>query len=420
MANKTIIPNISKDFLFHTIPVIYENGFYIFYSPFTKQIFRVKKFNKNGLQNKLGSKFFGPVGQRQLKANYGHLSIVTTTDCNLRCQYCFANGGEKPSYITKDLAFKAIEEMAKKDIKELEITFFGGEPTLNMEVIRSVINYCKSFKKFKSRFDITTNGIISEEVAKFLIKNNFNITISVDGPPKIQNILRPTKTKVDATSIVERSLSIFSEHPDKVKARVTVTNTNVDHMPEIVRYLSNFGIKYVHFAAVSISGRAKLRNNILPRPLSYCKGFIGALDEAKKLGVSVTDEGLVYLLRPADSFCSSTANTKLIVTPDGSLSSCLEIQSCDSESMFIIGKYDENKKLFQYYNDRIKHLKILNVDKVKDCSNCPWKYICSSGCPIRNIIKTKNMFKPNKYYCVIKKHILHEVVARMYKQTLET
>lgn len=410
---ENMLPDISKDFLFNNLPVIFHDGEYIIYSPFEKKLVKVKNFNKKFLQEHLSVKFFGTPKKRELKLKYGHLSIITTTDCNLRCEYCFANGGEKPIYIDEEISFKAIDELTRKDIDDLEVTFFGGEPTMNMGIVKKVVEYCKN-KNVKAHFDITTNGVINTEKANFLLDNKFNVTISVDGPPVIQSKIRKSVSGNDVTKVIENTMSILAKAPERLKARVTITNTNISYMPEIVKYAARFGIKYIHFAAVNITGRAKSATDMQPSAHSYASGFIESMSMAKKLGVSVTDEGLIYLLQPATSFCSSTAKTKLIVTPDDSISTCLEIQSCDAENnLFIIGKYNRLTKEFEYNDDKINNLKCLDVDKIKECEICPWKYICSSGCPIRNIVKTNDIYKPNDYYCTIKKYILHEVVSRM-------
>jgi uncharacterized protein len=66
-------------------------------------------------------------------------------------------------------------------IIEPSITFYGGEPFLKFEIIKSVVNYCKS-KNFKAKIYATTNGtIINDEIIDFIIENEIHVMFSLDG-----------------------------------------------------------------------------------------------------------------------------------------------------------------------------------------------------------------------------------------------
>lgn len=116
-----------------------------------------------------------------------NITFWVTEDCNLRCKYCYVNKNAK--YLQLDDIDKAFELIKQKisddDEKIINVNFHGGEPTLNFRVIYKVVN---CFSVLKEKYDIslnyyiTTNGTaISNDAIHFLIKNNFNISISVDG-----------------------------------------------------------------------------------------------------------------------------------------------------------------------------------------------------------------------------------------------
>ena len=69
--------------------------------------------------------------------------------------------------------------------KNLEVDFFGGEPTMNWEVVKQLVEYGRSIEEAnnkKFRFTLTTNGILlNDEILEFANKEMSNIVLSIDG-----------------------------------------------------------------------------------------------------------------------------------------------------------------------------------------------------------------------------------------------
>ena len=121
-------------------------------------------------------------------------------DCNLRCKYCFASTGdfgEGRKLLDADTGRKAIDFLLKhsKGRRNLELDFFGGEPLMNMPVIKEVVSYARSKeaeynKKF--RFTVTTNGVLlNDEITDYLNKEMYNIVLSIDGRKEVNDRMRP-------------------------------------------------------------------------------------------------------------------------------------------------------------------------------------------------------------------------------------
>jgi len=134
--------------------------------------------------------------------NLNQLTLEITQNCNLRCKYCVygedyfyyrSRSNKKMEYeVTKkgiEYVFNIINERNKK---EFSLSFYGGEPLLNFEIIKKIVEYSKKlFNKWKLRFSITTNGtLIDEEIINFLVLNNFQVLISLDGPKDVHDAKR--------------------------------------------------------------------------------------------------------------------------------------------------------------------------------------------------------------------------------------
>lgn len=133
-----------------------------------------------------------------LLSNEVHAIVLELTEgCNLRCKYCVYN----PSYpnqrefrhrnMTFETAKKAIDFLDKhsSNNKEVYISFYGGEPVLNFELIKKCINYVNIKIKDKNvLYAMTTNAtLITENIADFLVENKVTIRVSLDGPKSIHD-----------------------------------------------------------------------------------------------------------------------------------------------------------------------------------------------------------------------------------------
>ena len=124
------------------------------------------------------------------------LIIIPTMKCNFQCKYCY----EKHSNtVMNEQIVNSIIMYVKKNIEKFSgvyISWFGGEPLLNMPIIRkiskSIALICTMYKKmFMS--GITTNGyLLSDEVIDELLKYNFcHFQVTLDGPKETHDLSRP-------------------------------------------------------------------------------------------------------------------------------------------------------------------------------------------------------------------------------------
>ena len=72
---------------------------------------------------------------------------------------------------------------------ELNISFYGGEPLLEIDLIKKCVDYCHEiFKRKKVMFNLTTNAsLLSDNIIKYFDKEKFSVMISLDGPREIHD-----------------------------------------------------------------------------------------------------------------------------------------------------------------------------------------------------------------------------------------
>lgn len=113
------------------------------------------------------------------------LTIILTEACNFRCVYCYQKRDKKIfSKNDVDRLFKNLEVLFKDGLEELKIHYFGGEPLLNLEVLREIDKGIKSLcEKYNIKFSsfITTNGsLLTVEIINELQFTTIQLTFDGD------------------------------------------------------------------------------------------------------------------------------------------------------------------------------------------------------------------------------------------------
>ena len=135
--------------------------------------------------------------------NLKQLVFEVTDACNLRCKYCgyadLYEGYDQrenlkfPFHKAKLIINYLYEYWEKQHCADvnvpISISFYGGEPLLNMPFIQQVIEYVESLEPIGKKFhyNMTTNGMLLDKYMNFLVEKEFRLLISLDGDEKGQS-----------------------------------------------------------------------------------------------------------------------------------------------------------------------------------------------------------------------------------------
>ncbi len=98
--------------------------------------------------------------------------------------------------MSREVAQRAVEFLFEHSgpLEELVIVFFGGEPLLNFEIIRFVVDLATEKAKEAGKrvsFALTTNGtVLTDEIVRFLDEKGFGVTVSMDGNQAVHDRYR--------------------------------------------------------------------------------------------------------------------------------------------------------------------------------------------------------------------------------------
>lgn len=177
------------------------------------------------------------------------VTLEVNKKCNLSCDYCYI--GEKDNKTMKlETAIQsiifAIERINDENHKyrSIKVNFLGGEPLLDLSLIKEIVYYCEMERK-KQKIDftytITTNGVLLiRKTIDFLVKYNFSLKISLDGNEKINDISRKTINGAGSYRFVVKNLDnikLFEKKTGKAaQVSAVITKTNYKYLFDTIRH----------------------------------------------------------------------------------------------------------------------------------------------------------------------------------------
>lgn len=213
--------------------------------------------------------------REQCDNNVMHLILQVTQECNFLCRYCvFAGSGiiertHSNKIMLYDTAISAINFLYKHSVdnKSVIISFYGGEPLLNFDLIKQCIEYSKQkFKIKKCDFSITTNGsLLTKEKAEFFVNNDVMIFVSLDGPMAVQDMNRRFLSNGNGTfNIVYNNLKYIKDlYPDYYHASINYipvvsSSSNLDEIKSF--FITELGAtsNNIRFSKLNLSGLSLL------------------------------------------------------------------------------------------------------------------------------------------------------------------
>ena len=318
------------------------------------------------------------------------LCLHIAHDCNLACQYCFAEEGEyhgRRALMSFEVGKKALDFLVANSgsRRNLEVDFFGGEPLMNWEVVKQLVEYGRSIEEAnnkKFRFTLTTNGVLlNDEILDFVNKEMGNIVLSTDGRKEVHDRMRPFRNGRGSYDLIMPKFKKVAESRNQTNyyVRGTFTHYNLDFSNDVLS-LADQGFKQISVEPVVASpedGYA-LRSEDLPQIFEEYDKLAVEMIKREKEGrgfnffhfmIDLTGGPCVYKRL---SGCGS-GTEYLAVTPWGDLYPCHQFVGNED---FLLGNVDDGivKK------NICEEFKQCNVYSKPKCKDCFAKLFCSGGC----------------------------------------
>jgi len=312
----------------------------------------------------------------------GELVLWVTTDCNLRCRYCYARGGEDPQYMSWEVAKRALDLMFEH-FDGFGVQFSGGEPLLNMELVEKVVEYTE---KRGVRHQIQTNAtLIDKEVARWIRELGISVGVSLDGLPEVNDRLRPFADGRGSTAAAISGIESLGAEGIRVGLTCVLSAENVARLPGLVELASYLGnVEGIALDLLRPIGRAE--EDVKPADPDLAARFVNAaLRRAEELALMGgrrvrfrEAERIRYLLSRGLERryrCPFDARRYLVVDPRGRIWPCPSLVGFPE---FYLGDVFE-EGFADELGDRLKRCREL-IPSPPRCSACPDRRLCGGPC----------------------------------------
>ncbi|BDB29442.1 His-Xaa-Ser system radical SAM maturase HxsB [Cupriavidus sp. TA19] len=259
--------------------------------------------------------------------NFTNLHIfVASLRCDHSCQYCQVSrqSENKAAFdMTPETADKALDLVFRSPNPAIKIEFQGGEPLLNFELIRYVVQKAEQRNKIEGRdlqFVITTTlSLATDEILEFCRDHKIFLSSSLDGPPDLHNKNRPRPGRDSHERFVsglKRARDIVGY--DSVSALMTTSPASLTRVRDIIDEYLKHGFDGIFLRHLSPYGFALKTKSFqaynTDRWLEFYKEGMEYILELNKAGthfteyystllltkmMSAEDPGFVDLMNPA-------------------------------------------------------------------------------------------------------------------------
>ncbi|MDI6600747.1 MAG: thioether cross-link-forming SCIFF peptide maturase [Thermoanaerobacteraceae bacterium] len=348
------------------------------------------------------------------------LCVHPAHDCNLNCDYCFASSGsynQQKSHMAIETGRRCIDFLIDNsgNNRLLEIDFFGGEPLLNFEVVKDMVNYAKQKGKEHDKefsFTITTNAtLLDDESVEFINKNMYNVVLSLDGRKEINDRFRHNYANVGTyETIVKNIQKLLKDRGEKeYYIRGTYTRYNLD-FTEDVKAIADLGYREISLEpVVSEDSKYAIREEDLPlifneyeRLMNYCIQKEKESDPINFYHFNIDLNGGPCTLKRITG-CGAGFEY-LAVDPAGKIYPCHQFVGMDE---YMMGNVFDGIKDGGLGNIFLNN----NIYTKQECKNCWAKFYCSGGCHASNLKLGGGLEKTYRLGCDITKKRLECAIA---------
>ncbi len=344
-----------------------------------------------------------PMPGRTLRA----LCLNVTSSCNLGCVYCFARPeNDASSHMSLKTAVRSLEFLLEKGGPDsmFQIDFFGGEPLLNLDMIKGFVPVARGMAR-RIKFTLTTNAVLLDEDAlKWLNDEGISLILSLDGDRAVNDLTRRDRAGRSVWEKVFANVkrAIASRNGEDYYVRGTFTPDSLN-LADTCRFFIDNGIYRFSLepAKGSKSDPWAVSEKDLPVICGEYEKMALLIREKREAGLPVDYFHFnIYLDAPLCSprrLSGCGAGVEYVsIDPEGRVYPCHRLHRSD----FSMGTVFENSPDF----DRIREMfSSCTIDSKPSCSSCWARYYCSGGCHADAVAANGDILVPAGYDCVLQK-----------------
>lgn len=336
------------------------------------------------------------------------LTINPTLGCNFACPYCFEKE-HKPIFMSDDVENGIIDFIKRhKQVKVIDVTWFGGEPLLAFPRIQSLTKKMQALG-LEYRAGIITNGYLLKEnvIDKLEELKIRSVQITIDGLQAIHDNRRCLKSGKGTFERIMSNIELLkTKHPDiHLAIRMNIDRVNKNDLVSLYSYIKGKNYPNTHFTPSFVENPTNMADDAFLLTKEEQTEFIKQLYNEHQI------EYTRFFPLSQRKECAIRNPHSVVIGPEGELYKCWnDVGDKNRIYGYIDGKITNERLLLRYLN---------GAEQFEDekCKNCILLPVCSGGCPYYRI---QNEFEgTNNNNCPLIKHNLKDFLLLHYQQKIK-
>lgn len=326
-ALRALVPSNLQDGFFECVSALADDAIIVPVS-----------YDENTYIERIRSMFFKDVG------NVHVLVLHLAGFCNLRCSYCFIDGGKIPggnfTLMTEGTAYAAIDRflatLSRKPAHAYHATpsivFYGGEPLLNKKVLAACLTYLQERLSMLSlpyevdKVLITNGTLIDADTARLLKSHDVSVSLSIDGPKRIHDRHRMTRRQLGSFDAVMKGYDNLLRAGLRPSVACVLAPDSVAYVDDIIRFF----VETLRIKAIGMNHVSILPENGYGYDENYEHCFTEAVIAGQELILQYGDVYERRMSRKLNSFLEggitkadcTGCGEQVAVTPTGDIQIC--------------------------------------------------------------------------------------------------
>lgn len=329
-----------------------------------------------------------------------NISLILTKQCNLRCKYCFES--HESCAMSEETALAAVDFVAKNSLRSCGISFFGGEPLLQKNLIYKCVEHAETLADKQFNYNMTTNGLLlDEEFLKFAAENRIRIAMSHDGLMSCAN--RVYADGRDCLAALDEKLSLLLKYQPKAFIMATVAVNTVDSAAKSVIYLYESGVRTLNLA-VDMRPDADWNEealNVLSGEFDKISEYLlDKFTEDKEISFNSFDEKIFNITKNKPKHLCQLGKRKVMIDVDGAIYPCIQFNGRAEYRMGNV--YDGIDAAAQ---NKIYHQ---SIKKPECCNGCALESRCVNDCSCANFQQCGDMNTVSPVQCAYQRIVIEK------------
>jgi uncharacterized protein len=352
-----------------------------------------------------------------MNTNIVSATFHLTHQCNLRCIYCYT-GAKVHQPMPRTVADAGIAlvlgEAQKKGATYVDITFFGGEPLLEMDLLCYIADTLaqKAGAQYTLSFKLSTNGtLLTPARLRELQQRQIYVSLSVDGPPDIHDAQRPNAGGNPSSGLVQKAIPLLLRANPNAAVTCVLTPLSAAHAARSVAWVYDQGFRFINLT-LDYSAPWTLDDM---RQLEQSYHQIADWYEQRTLNnerfyLSCFDERIQSHTKApiAENERCNLGVKQFSIAPDGAIYPCIQFVTTEGVPEFMIGHV-----LHGGFDPQCRtHVHSCSETTKPECAGCALKGRCSSWCACINFASTGTVTSASPVVCY-HEQVLLPLVDRM-------